>query len=187
MGHEQPTAEPLLVGVKAITRGRLRDLREEFEQVAFDEPTEGVQVLNLGQECRCAHLQRMTTHGCYGSDAANSGWDERHPDNPLIPNGRHLDAAGGGWSDQGNDAIERKVDRLDRFARLEEHRLHGQSRRAKMDKQRIPFEGGQCLKEKVPGRCVWEAHHVQLEGCGQERAASRWRSCGNQLAATDPS
>jgi hypothetical protein len=42
MGHEQPTAEPLLVGVKAITRGQLRDLREECEQVAFDEPGEGV-------------------------------------------------------------------------------------------------------------------------------------------------
>jgi hypothetical protein len=42
MGHEQPTAEPLLVGVEAITRGQLRDLREECEQVAFDEPAEGV-------------------------------------------------------------------------------------------------------------------------------------------------
>ena len=85
MGHEQPTAEPLLGDVEAITRGRLRDLREECEHVAFDEPAEGVQALNLGKECRCAHLQRVTTHRCYGSDAANSGMDERHPDNPLIP------------------------------------------------------------------------------------------------------
>jgi len=69
------------------------------------------------------------------------------------------------------------VDRLDRFARLEEHRLRRHSSRAKLGKQRLPFQRGQCLKEKVPGRCVRQAHHVQLEGYGQERAASRWRSC----------
>ncbi len=42
VGHEQPTAETLLGGVEPIARGQLRDLREECEQVAFDEPAEGV-------------------------------------------------------------------------------------------------------------------------------------------------
>jgi hypothetical protein len=163
VGHEQPTAKTLLVGVESIARSRLKDLREECEQVMFDELAEGVQALNLGKECRCAHHERLSTHRRYGSNAANSGGNERHPDNPLIPDARHLDAATGAWSDQGNDAVERKMDRLDRFARLKENRLRRQSLRAKMGKQRIPFQRGQRLEDAVPERSVCGAHRVQLD------------------------
>src|ERR1035437_8862928 len=54
ISHEQPAAEPLLVGVEPVARGRLGDLPEQRLRVVLDQLAEQLIAGNLDKEARRA-------------------------------------------------------------------------------------------------------------------------------------
>jgi len=124
MAHEQPAAQPLLVGVEPVAGGGLGDLAEECLLVLVDDGGERPTATQLVQEGTGIEAQRVARDLRDGAHVERTAQHQGHADDALVTHGGDLDdGTVVEGRDQRDDPVHGEVDGTDRLARLEEHGL----------------------------------------------------------------